>query len=277
MVKFVHLSLPIVKNMKKIFTLLLFSFLYVGLYSQTTLDTAVNFQVKDTHGITHHLFDILDQNKFVLINVHSTSCGPCVTYAPDMQQAYIQYGQNNGDVYFLGIVWGASNAAVMDFDSTYGITYPCASGSQGNGNNVILSFDIQSYPTAFLIAPDRHIVNKYIYPPSIQVLDSNLSAILATTTVFNPLGSKESITIGPVSPNPVKQSIDLSVELSEKEQLDFTVYNILGQKLTQLDQNEYERGRNQIKIDASGLKAGIYFVNVNSGIRFIKTIKFVKK
>ena len=262
--------------MKKIHLLLIFAFTCLTAGAQTTLDTAVNFQVKDIYGVTHRLFDILDMNKYVVLNVHTTSCGPCVTYAPDMQQAYVQYGMNNGSVYFLGIVWGASNAAVHDFDSTYGITYPCVSGSQGNGNSVILNFDIQSYPTALLIAPDRHIVNKYMYPPSFQVLDSNLSAVLGTTGLHEPDHSGGILSIGRIYPNPVKRTINLDVVLPRKEEYSFQVVNVLGDKLSEQPAVGFEKGHHTVKLDASILPPGMYILKVFSGSRAIKMLKFVK-
>jgi hypothetical protein len=41
--------------------------------SQTTLDTAQNFSVKDTYGNTIKLFDILDEGKIVVIDFFSTA------------------------------------------------------------------------------------------------------------------------------------------------------------------------------------------------------------
>jgi thiol-disulfide isomerase/thioredoxin len=261
--------------MKKIFLPFFFCMSLVVSYAQTTLDTAVNFQVKDIYGATHKLFDILDSNKYVVLNFHTTSCGPCVTYAPDMQQAYMQYGENLGNVYFLGIVWGASNIAVHDFDSTYGITYPCVSGSQGNGNSVILSFDIQSYPTAILIAPDHYIVNKYMYPPSFQVLDSNLSAVLGTTGI-NLDQQDHSQFVGNIYPNPVLSTVDLKFKIPATVSLQFAIVNVIGEKLIEKQAAEFEPGIHQQNIDATGLKPGVYFLQIFNGKKAIKTFKFVK-
>ncbi len=41
--------------------------------AQTTLDTAVNFIVKDTYGNNIELFDILDEGKIVVIDFFSTA------------------------------------------------------------------------------------------------------------------------------------------------------------------------------------------------------------
>ncbi|MCD4697966.1 MAG: peroxiredoxin family protein [Bacteroidales bacterium] len=50
--------------------LILFSF---GVFAQTTLDTALNFTVKDTYGDNINLFDILNDGKIVVIDFFSTA------------------------------------------------------------------------------------------------------------------------------------------------------------------------------------------------------------
>jgi hypothetical protein len=41
--------------------------------AQTLLDTAVNFLVKDPYGNPYQLFDILDEDKIVVIDFFSTA------------------------------------------------------------------------------------------------------------------------------------------------------------------------------------------------------------
>lgn len=59
--------------MKKNILLLFFVSLFMGGIAQTTLDTAVNFSVKDTYGNTLDLFEILDDGKIVVIDFFSTA------------------------------------------------------------------------------------------------------------------------------------------------------------------------------------------------------------
>lgn len=59
--------------MKKIFLFLMASYLSFGVTGQTLLDTAVYFSVKDTEGNTLDLFDILAEDKIVVIDFFSTS------------------------------------------------------------------------------------------------------------------------------------------------------------------------------------------------------------
>ncbi len=59
--------------MKKNILLFLFVLAIFQGNSQTTLDTAVNFSVKDIAGNTIELFDILDEGKIVMIDFFSTA------------------------------------------------------------------------------------------------------------------------------------------------------------------------------------------------------------
>jgi hypothetical protein len=59
--------------MKKILLLSVLFIAALAMKSQTTLDTAVNFTVKDTYGNNHELFDILGEGKIVVIDFFSTA------------------------------------------------------------------------------------------------------------------------------------------------------------------------------------------------------------
>lgn len=59
--------------MKKIILIVSLFILVVWVQSQTLLDTALNFTAKDVYGNTYVLFDILQENKIVVIDFFSTS------------------------------------------------------------------------------------------------------------------------------------------------------------------------------------------------------------
>ncbi len=158
--------------------LILFTFLLVThlVTAQTSLDTAVNFTVKDVNGVTHRLYEYLEQDKIVVIDFFTITCGPCSTYAPLISESYTHFGCNSSNVVFLGINWGADNAGVIDFGETNGVHYPEVSGTEGNGNHVVDDYGVLSYPTVIVVMPDLHIAEKYIWPPTTEHLDSIVSA-----------------------------------------------------------------------------------------------------
>jgi peroxiredoxin len=162
--------------MKRLFFFLVLISIVWKVSAQTLLTIAKDFSVKDTEGTTHHLFDYLDSNHFVLLDFFTTSCGSCQTYAHEVSAAYSDFGCNAGNVVVLGINWGSNNANVHAFDSIYGAYFPAVSGAQGGGNRVVDTFQVLSYPTVILIAPDRQVLEQYIWPPSRQQLDSIIQA-----------------------------------------------------------------------------------------------------
>lgn len=147
-----------------------------NIIAQISLDTAVSFTVKDIDGITHRLDEYLAQQKIVVIDFFTITCGPCTTYAPLISESYKHFGCNTSNVVFLGINWGADNAGVANFGQTYNVHYPEISGTEGNGNHVVADYGVLSYPTVIIILPDYSIPEKYIWPPTTEHLDSIVSA-----------------------------------------------------------------------------------------------------
>lgn len=152
--------------MKKLYTTLLLSFTIVSLNAQTSLTTAVDFTVTDVHGETHNLFSILDEGKHVIVDFFYTTCGPCQASVPTMNQAYTDYGCNTGEIFFLSIDNGDTDAQVLQYENQFGGLFPSVSGIDGGGNLVVSNYGIGAYPTVILIAPDRSILEQDIFPVS---------------------------------------------------------------------------------------------------------------
>ena len=149
--------------MKKIILILLVLF---GLqtHAQTNLTTAVDFTVTDVHGETHNLFSILDDGKHVILDFFFTTCPPCIASVPIINQVYTDYGCNMGEIVFLSIDAGDTDAQVLQYENNYGGLLPSVSGVNGGGNAVNSAYGIGAYPTVVLIAPDYTILEQDIYP-----------------------------------------------------------------------------------------------------------------
>jgi len=243
--------------------------------AQTTLDTAVDFNVKDIHGNKYILFDLLNANKIVVLDFFSTACGPCVTYAPDMQQAYNQYGANQGDVVFLGMAWSPYNADVAAFDSANGITYPTISG-QGYSYQVITDYNSQSFPTTLVIMPDRHIFAKQIWPPSFQNIDSVLQLAQLTASVVAPPEPLE-MKLLDLFPNPVNEVLHFSLSIASQTSLHLKVYSSQGALIQNTSHTHLNRGPHSMQIPVAHLDAGIYFVTAYATDGTGCSFKFVKE
>lgn len=266
--------------MIKRFYLTLISLFLIGcIQAQTQLTVAKDFSAKDLEGNTHHLFDYLDSNKYVLIDFFTASCGSCQTYAHEVNAAYNDFGCNTGNVIFLGINWGSNNAVVHNFDSIYGAFFPSISGTQGGGNRAVDSFQVLSYPTVILIAPDRQILLQYIWPPSQSVLDSIITAhggVMQNCNVgVDPFPVQETESSLLVWPNPASDNVNITVKASPGAEV--SIFTSQGKLIRKLKSADFtEEGTWQLN-EISGLLPGLYlFILKEDGI-IIATSKLVVK
>ncbi|MBN2172562.1 MAG: T9SS type A sorting domain-containing protein [Bacteroidales bacterium] len=150
---------------KKLLFTLLSSLLTLNIaFGQTPLTEAVDFTVTTVEGETLNLFDILGEGKHVLIDFFFTTCGPCQQTAPLINEAYVSFGCNAGDVFFIAMDNGDTDAQCIQFDQTFGVEYPTVSGVEGGGNQVNVDYGISLYPTVILIAPNHDIIEQDIWP-----------------------------------------------------------------------------------------------------------------
>lgn len=151
--------------MKKTLLLLVIMAFCWELKAQCPLNQAVDFTVNDVHGEEIHLFEILDRGQYVLIDFFFTTCNPCQQSTPIIAQSYELMGCNQHDVFYMEIDEGDSHNACLNWVNTYGIEYPTISGA-GGGTSICMQYGIESYPTVILIAPNRSIVIKDLWPIS---------------------------------------------------------------------------------------------------------------
>lgn len=258
---------------KRLFLLITATLIILNIYSQTTLTEAVNFHIKTIYGEAIWLFPILDDdNKIVVINFFSTTCGPCQDYAPDFQSCYENFGSNESNVYFVGINWGNDNWGVNEFDSIYGLTYPTASGSQGGGNIVFNDYEIQSYPTVVIITPDHNIIEQYVWYPDEETITN--AVIAAGGTLVNTEEIKQEKTELKVFPNPVYSTGIIEFELPKTSDIQISIYNMMGQKVYLSDTKHQLSGITQVNFPVNELKNGYYFVKIDSDNGQIATTRF---
>lgn len=152
--------------MKRITLVISILFAMILTNAQTPLTEAVDFTGTDIHGHEITLSEILGSGQYVLIDFFFTSCGPCNDIAPFMQEAYTEFGCNSGDVFFLSVDLGDDNASCIEFDELHGIEFPCLSGIEGGGTAICESYEVPSYPTIILIAPNSSILIQDLWPIS---------------------------------------------------------------------------------------------------------------
>ncbi len=157
--------------------LLFIFFLALGVYmeAQTTLDQAVNFEVTDIHGKTINLFRILDRGQAVFINFIHSECGGCQQTTQAMEEAYLYYGCNLHDVFFVEISYVDNDDVLEQWQTDYGLEFPVV-GINGGGASVFNAYNVKICPTKILIEPDHSISIRAMYPFSIDDYLSLLSS-----------------------------------------------------------------------------------------------------
>ena len=198
--------------MKKIILILLIA-LGLQTHAQTSLTTAVDFTVTDVHGETYNLFSILDDGKYVIVDFFFTTCPPCVASVPVLNQAYTDYGCNTGEVVFLSMDAGDTDAQVLQYENDYGGLLPSISGVNGGGDAVNSIYGIGAYPTVILIAPNRTILEQDIYPVT------NITTALPNNGL-NMASCDTGVTVA------------ITEILLEKEERQNKIYDLLGRELT---------------------------------------------
>ena len=147
---------------KKVKSSILIAFLILFHSSSVMAQTAPNFSVVDSDGISHNLYnEYLDQGKTVVVKIFFVNCPPCFSIAPSFQQLYEDWGEGMADVEFFEMSNKAndSNADVAGWKNQLGLSFPSV-GEDGDALEALAPYLSGSFgpyfgtPTFFIIAPD---------------------------------------------------------------------------------------------------------------------------
>lgn len=244
--------------------LLFFVILFISILTvtaQTPLTEAIDFETVDVHGDSIHLFDILDEGKFVLIDFFFITCVPCQEITPFIIESYEVFGCNSGDVVFMSVsgLEGDTDEECIEYDETYGIEYPTISGAEGGGAVITGSmYRVGAYPTLILIGPDRQIIVQHIWPvdSAYNITQPLLQAGIQVKEC--PVGIAE-----PVYPTlqayPNPASGEISIELPDIFSFQYRIINSTG---VEVISGKRKADKTVQTFDLTGLPDGIYFVYI---------------
>ncbi len=139
---------------------------------------APDFTLVDQYGNSHTLSDY--KGKTVFLNFWATWCGPCKREMPDIQQLYLDEGENTGDVIILGVAAPKSDdnpfnqedkdiAGITEFLEEGGYTYPVLMDTTGQ---VLADYGISAFPTTFMIDKDGNLFGYLTGTMTREIMDS---------------------------------------------------------------------------------------------------------
>lgn len=160
--------------MKTIYSLVAGTLLYTSTaFSQLSNGSiAPNFTLTDIDGVTHTLYDYLDQGKTVYIDFFAAHCPYCWNYKNTgaMEGLYNQYGPNgsvNQDIVILAIEHDPNNG-YNELNGISGNTrgnwvaelpYPIINPEGATRTSILTEYKADFYPLIYGICPDRRIKN----------------------------------------------------------------------------------------------------------------------
>lgn len=149
--------------MKRLLSLIIAVTFAFALNAQSTLTEAPDFIATDYFGDEIHLYEILENDQYVLLHINTRTNEATPTVTPPLVEAYKRLGCNQHDVFFIGVVPNGTTNNTKKYVDEYGIEFPMihntdeSNGMQGPAMDIWRAHNCNQ-PTTMLIAPDKSIV-----------------------------------------------------------------------------------------------------------------------
>ena len=128
---------------------------------------AVDFTLTDQYGNSHTLSDY--KGKVVFLNFWADWCKYCVKEMPDIQQLYLDQGENTGDVIILGITSGTTQETMTQFFEDHKLTYPTLLDTD---QQVFSAYGAATLPITYMIDKEGNVYGYFNGMMTRDVMDS---------------------------------------------------------------------------------------------------------
>ena len=136
---------------------------------------APDFTVYDIDGNVHKLSDF--QGKPVILNFWASWCGPCKSEMPDIETAYLEYGE---DIHFLIVNLTDGARETVETASAYitgqGYTFPVYYDTD---MDAAVTYAVSAIPITYFIDADGNFVAYYQSAMSADILQQGIDMLLS--------------------------------------------------------------------------------------------------
>jgi hypothetical protein len=278
---------------KKLYTLIgvltLFSTLTIA---QVVPDgtIAADFTFTDMNGQTQHLYEYLNQGKYVALDISATWCDPCWEYhskIKTMEKLYQKHDTPGDGKWKVLFIEGDETTTDDDIKGTGnntmgnwldGTPFPICNPPKGKAfTDFRTSYDVQQFPTLYLICPDKKIyssvLNDWDHLADWQdvPLWEKVALSCGTTTGINKSEANNSFN---VYPNPATDKLELLFNINTAGSVKLQVVNTLGQEIESKDLGILNTGNQSISYSTKGFSPGFYYfiLSTSKGNSFVKKV-----
>lgn len=243
------------------------------------LVVAPDFSITFTDGTPANLYTTLNAGNSVLLDFFYTTCSYCIQYAPTIDQAYVAHGSGTGNIKFWGIDTGDNNAEVDAYKTQYGVTNPCASGTQGGADAVTDTYSNSSswswlgWPTYSVVCPDHTYNHDVNYPPTATGFNSYFSACGTTGIADEATPCK----ITYMYPMPAKENLNIHIYSDKFSLINIELFDIIGNCVYTISDN-VSTGYYNAEIPVSERSQGSYIVKLSQDnvVKDVQKVMIIK-
>jgi thiol-disulfide isomerase/thioredoxin len=235
--------------------------------SIASAQTAPDFTFTDIDGNAHTLSTALEDGKVIIIDFFFVNCGPCVSWAPEIDQLIADFEDTNVEVWSISDRDSDSAISSSVFNPTH--DNHKAGGSAGSGDDIVNlyanNFNFTGFPTFAVVCTDGSITWD-IWPlstgvPEIRNKLTEDCGVAQTTRTSSIPGFKKA----KLFPNPASDISQFEFVLDQPAVLTIDIMNAFGQKISSVPSSHYISGNHQVNLNVANLPTGIYYLKVTAG------------
>ena len=235
-------------------------------YSSKAQSTAMDFNITDCNGTSHHLFSDLDAGNVVIIEFFMTSCTSCITAGQKLEPMKAD---------LLAEFPGKIKSYAFGFNNTYTCTQvknwvtnnSFTSIPSDSGAAQVAYYGGMGMPTIVVLGGgSAHAV---LGTPYVGFSTSDTATMANAIRGFlNPSGVKETsqaINSLDVFPNPANDKLNLTFNLDKNSTVKIELVDITGRTISVMSNETLMNGKINKTIETGSFAEGNYILKISTG------------